>query len=385
MRILHVVPTYLPATRYGGPIHAVHGLCRSLAQRGHEVDVVTTNIDGSGRSPVPLGKAVNLDGVQVHYFEPAPLPFARRLFFSSSMRGWLRGHAREYDIAHLHSVFLAPTWAAARAASRADLPYVISPRGMLVPELIDRKSRLLKRAWIAAVEQQTFAHAAAVHFTARQEWDDAVRTKIFLPAPFVVPNGTDLPPLDLLSRRTSKILFLGRINWKKGIDLLIDAMALLPEVRLIVAGNDEESLLVTLREQAQRNGTLERIEFAGPVSGAAKQTLLQTAAALILPSHSENFGNVVLEAMAASTPVIVSRNVGLAEDVERSRAGIVTTNVPVELAAAIRDLLANDRWRTEMGARGRALVQEAFTWAAVAARMEQHYDRIIGTTRSARG
>ena len=381
MRILHVVPTYLPATRYGGPIHAVHGLCRSLAQRGHQVDVVTTNIDGSGKSPVPLGKTVDLDGVHVRYFEPAPLPFARRLFFSSAMRGWLRGHARDYDIAHLHSVFLAPTWAAARAASRRDLPYVISPRGMLVPELIDRKSRILKRAWIAAVERQTFAHAVAVHFTARQEWDDAIRTEIPLPSPFVVPNGTDLPPLDPRSRRTSTILFLGRINWKKGIDLLIDAMALLPDVRLIVAGNDEESLLGALREQAQRNGTLERIEFAGPVSGTAKQTLLETSAALVLPSHSENFGNVVLEAMAASTPVIVSPEVGLAAAVAEGEAGLVADRSPASIATAIRQLLRDPDEAARRGRNGRALVERRFTWGQVASEMEHQYAGLLVTTR----
>lgn len=381
MRLLHVVPTYLPATRYGGPIYAVHGLCRSLRGRGHEVDVVTTNVDGESESDVPLDVAVAFDEVAVRYFATTRLPFARRLYVSISMRHWLRRHARDYDLMHLHSVFLGPTAISARAARQHHVPYVVSPRGMLVPELIDRKSGMVKRLWIAAVERRTFSEAAAIHFTARQEWDDAVRTGIPLPAPFVVPNGSDLPVLLPSPPRTGTILFLGRINWKKGIDLLIDAMALLPDVRLIVAGNDEESLLPALRDQASRNGTVGRIEFVGPVSGAAKQQLLQTVCALILPSHSENFGNVVLEAMASATPVIVSPEVGLSAAVAEADAGLVVDRSPASLATAMRQLLTHPEDAARMGRNGRAMVESQYTWNQVAADMERHYARIIDASR----
>src|SRR5439155_8383998 len=144
MRLLHVVPTYLPATRYGGPIFAVHGLCRALARRGHEVHVFTTNVDGDGVSDVPLDRPVNLDGVHVHYFGAS----LRRIYFSPGMRRMLEKRVRDFDVVHAHSVFLWPTAAAARAAHARGVPYVISPRGMLVNELIERKSRFAKRAWI---------------------------------------------------------------------------------------------------------------------------------------------------------------------------------------------------------------------------------------------
>ncbi len=384
MRLLHVVPTYLPATRYGGPVYSVHGLCRSLAGRGHQVDVVTTNADGSGESDVLLGVPVDLDGVNVRYFATAPVPLARRLYLSPSMRRWLQRHVQDYDLVHLHSVFLRPTWAAARAAHRMRVPFVVSPRGMLVPELIERKSSFVKRLWIAAVEKQTFAEAAAVHFTAQQEWDDAIRTGIPLPAPFVLPNGTELPVLEKESRRNHTILFLGRISWKKGLDLLIDAMALVPEARLIVAGNDEERLLPGLLAQARRNGTIERIEFSGPVSGAVKQTLLATISALVLPSHSENFANVVLEAMAAATPVIVSPEVGLASAVTEAGAGLVVDRSPAAIATAIRQLLHDPEEAGRMGRQGRALVESRYTWAQVAGEMEQHYLERIAASRPAR-
>ncbi len=361
MRILHVVPTYLPATRYGGPIFAVHGLCRALARRGHAVHVFTTNVDGDGVSNVPLDAAVDLDGVRVHYFASQ----LRRLYVSADMRRALRRDGVSFDVVHLHSVFLWPTTAAAREARRARVPYIVSPRGMLVPELVARKSRWTKRAWIAFVERRNLAHASAIHFTARAEWDDAARLGVPLPSPFVVPNGIDLPPLTAGARDEHLLLFLGRVNWKKGLDRLIGAMRSV-DARLVIAGPDEEGYGDKLRAIAN-----DRVEFRGPVAGAEKEALLRRAAALVLPSLSENFGNVVLEAMAQATPVVVTPEVGLAPDVEAAGAGVVTA--PETLAAALNTLLGDAARREEMGRRGRALVEARFTWDRVAAEMEEHY------------
>ena len=379
VRLLHVVPTYLPATRYGGPIYAVHGLCRALAARGHEVDVFTTNVDGDRDSDVPLGVPVTLDGVHIHYF-PSPSAalagLGRRIYRSPDMRAALAERIHSYDLLHLHSVFLWPTYAAARAAESARIPYVVSPRGMLVSELIRRKSPLVKRAWIRLIERHTFRRASATHFTAQREWDDARLISIPLPAPFIVPNGIDLPLPSQAARLDDTLLVLGRVNWKKGLDRLLDAIKLVPAAKVIIAGNDEEELLPKLREQAERNGIAGRVDFRGPVSGEAKEQLLRTSTALVLPSLSENFGNVVLEAMAVEMPVIVTPEVGLAADVAHSGAGIVSSGQPAELAAAIQNLLRDREARADMGQRGRELVQSRFTWERVAAQMEEHYSQI---------
>jgi glycosyltransferase involved in cell wall biosynthesis len=380
VRLLHVAPTYLPATRYGGPIYAVHGLCRSLVRRGHQVDVFTTNVDGDHDSDVPLGSPVSLDGVSIHYFRST----VRRLFIAPAMRQALAASMGQYDAVHLHSIFLWPTYAAARAARRRGVPYIVSPRGMLVPELITRKSRFAKLLWIRAVERKTFSQAAAIHFTARSEWHDAVRMRMPLPDPFVVQNGIDLPRAASATRLPDTLLFLGRISWKKGLDCLIEALPQVPNANIIIAGNDEENLTPKLRALAARAGVLDRVSFRGPVSGGEKEGLLQTSTALVLPSHSENFGNVVLEAMAAGMPVIVSPEVGLADDVAESGAGVVTTNAPAALAGTISELLGNSALRTEMGTRGRNLVEERFTWDHVAALMEEHYERISARARAAR-
>src|SRR5215468_8130122 len=162
MRLLHVVPSYLPAVRYGGPIFAVHGLCRALAARGHQVEVFTTNVDGPNNSPVPLETGVELDGVQIRYFPSQKL---RRLYWSPPLARGLHARLTNCTLMHLHSVFLWPTWAAARIARTARIPYVISPRGMLVKELIKRKNRLIKAAWIELVEKTNLKGASAIHAT----------------------------------------------------------------------------------------------------------------------------------------------------------------------------------------------------------------------------
>src|SRR5262245_36873824 len=190
MQILHVVPSYLPAMRYGGPIFAVHGLCRALASRGHELQVFTTNIDGPGVTSTPIATPVDLDGVQIRYF---PCPLLRRLYWSPALGRTLHREIDKYDMVHLHSVFLWPTWAAARAARHAGIPYVLSPRGMLVKDLIARRSRLAKSAWIRLVERSNVEQAAAVHLTSHLEGQELACFGWRLPRLVVIPNAIDEP------------------------------------------------------------------------------------------------------------------------------------------------------------------------------------------------
>src|SRR5688500_2013421 len=291
MRLLQVVPTYLPARRYGGPIVAVHGLCKALAERGHEVDVFTTNVDGPGTLDVPISTPVLLDGVNVRYF----VSEHPRLYWSRGMRTALSESMHRYDVVHIHSVYLWPGVAAAKAARAANVPYVVSPRGMLVPELIARKNRLLKTVWLRLIERRGLKHAAAIHFTSHREWEDAKRTGVPLPSPFDVPNGIELTARPDVPRDENTLLFLGRVSWKKGLERTIEGLP--PAARLLVAGNDEENLTPSLRELATQAGVADRVEFLGPVYGDAKNELLARATLFVLLSQSENFGNAVLEAL----------------------------------------------------------------------------------------
>jgi glycosyltransferase involved in cell wall biosynthesis len=367
MRILHVVPTYLPARRYGGPIVAVHGLCKALAARGHAVDVFTTNVDGSDTLDVPESTPVDVDGVRVHYF---PSPF-RRLYWSPAMRKALHADVGTYDVVHIHAVYLWTGIAAARAAHKAGVPYTISPRGMLVPELIRRKSRVVKTLWLQGLERRGFATAAAIHFTSALEEQEAAHIGLPLPAPFIVPNGIDIEPRPAVARDDATLLFLGRVSWKKGLDRVIAALPSLPAVRFQIAGNDDEDLTPRLRDLARQHGVADRVDFLGPVYGAAKNELLARATLFVLLSTSENFGNAVLEALAMETPVVLSRDVGLADEVIRADAGIIGLE-------DVANLLRDRERREQMGRNGRTLVASRFAWPRVAQEMEEAYMRMIG-------
>lgn len=319
----------------------------------------TTNVDGPVTLDVPVGMPVDVDGVKVRYFEARQ----RRVYWSPQMRNALRDSVQGFDIAHSHAVYLWPGVATAHAARAAQVPFMISPRGMLVPELIARKSRVAKTLWLKFVERRAFAGAAAIHFTSQLEWDEAKRVGMPLPSPFVVPNGIDLNPRPEVPREARTLLFLGRVSWKKGLDRVIEALPAL-NARLIIAGNDEEGLTPKLRAQAARAGA--DVEYVGPVYGRAKDELLARATLFVLLSMSENFGNTVLEALAMETPVVLSREVGLAGEVASANAGVIGLD---EVAA----LLDDPQRRAVMGRNGRALVESRFPWARVAEEMEEAY------------
>jgi glycosyltransferase involved in cell wall biosynthesis len=403
VRLLHVIPTYLPAWRHGGPVAAVHGLCKALAARGHQVSVFTTDVHGTGTLDVPLTAPITVDGVTVRYF---PVAAPRRLYRSPAMAAALApgppaGPARRecpepfatpqgvaaFDLVHLHSVFLWPTAAAGRAALRAGVPYLVAPRGMLVSDLLRRRGQLRKRLWIRLIESRTLARAAALHATSDLEAAELARLGLALPPVHVVPNGVEIEPprpdapLSVAVRaalaRPGLLLFLGRVSWKKGLDRLIPALAYAPEATLAIAGNDEEGYLATVDRLAAEAGVAARVVSLGPVHGADKAALLHGVAALVLPSYSENFGNVVLEAMAAGCPVVVTPEVGLAPAVAAAGAGLVTSGEPPLLGAALRRLLADPEVRAVMGRRGAEAAARQFSWPAIAVAMERVYDEVL--------
>lgn len=379
MRLLQVVASYYPAVRYGGTIVSVHGLAAALAARGHDVHVYTTSVDGAGDSGVPHGVPVVLDGVNIWYFRSDHF---RRIYRSPDLARALDTTVAGFDVVHTHAIFLWPLWAAARAAERAGVPYIVSPRGMLERDLINEKSALLKGLWIALVERRNLEHAAAIHITTTREADEAAAFGFRLPPMREIPNGVDLlpaapvppsPAVAALVGGRPYILFLGRLNWKKGVDRLLGAMARVPAASLVVAGHDEDGYRAVLEDVAARVGVTSRVTFTGAVHGADKAALLAHAQMLVLPSYSENFGNVVVEAMAAGCPVIVSPEVGLADVVKQTGAGWVVAGDAVELGEAVARLLANPELRRDMGSRGRTVAAERFSWSVVARDMEALY------------
>ena len=357
---------------------SVHALCAALIRRGHEVHVFTTNVDGSGDSDVPLDHPVLMDGVNVHYFPSTTL---RRLYYSPKMATAIAGELPKFDLVHLHSVFLWPTWAAARAARKANRPYVISPRGMLVGDLIRSRSRWLKKLWIALIEKKNLRCAAGIHSTSKIETEEMLALDFKLPnTPFEIPNGVSLPTLNLRGKESTEspyILALGRISWKKRLELTLDAIAQVPELNLIIAGADDEGILPAIKAHAVKRGIENRIRFVGSVSGVEKEKLLQQSLALMITSISENFGNVVLESMAAARPVLCVPQVGAADIVVDANAGAVVEPQADQFADVLRRWFEDPALAESLGKNGRQWVELQYSWDTIAERMESSYQLIL--------
>jgi glycosyltransferase involved in cell wall biosynthesis len=377
MRILHVLPHYYPAVRYGGPIRSVHGLAAATAALGHEVHVYTTNVDGTGVSDVPTGIPVECDGVVVWYF---PTGFGRKVFRSPAMDRKLDAAVSGFDVVHIHYVWVWPTVAAAAAARRNDVPYVLSPRGMLVADLIQRKSSLAKRTWLTLFDRRNVETAAAIHVTAESEAAELRSLRLKPHCIKVVANGIDIPAATLGEASPGTpagsapyVLFLGRISWKKGLDRLMTAMARVEGIDLVIAGYDENGYQATAERLACEAGLRARARFIGPIEGEAKWALIRNAACMVLPSYNENFGMAVIEAMAVGCPVVVTEEVGLADVVRDSGSGIVASGRPGELAEAIAAVVASPERRRAMGEAGVRTVRERFRWPAIARQIQALY------------
>jgi len=383
MKILHVVPTYVPAYRYGGPIRSVHGLCKALAEAGHEVHVCTTNVDGPLNTEVELGKPVDVEGVKVWYF---PSTFLRRLYYSPSLENFLRAHVAEFDIAHIHAIFSWVAWRAARECRFRGIPYIISPRGMLIRDLIMKKNKVLKNLWIGLLERKNIEKSAAVHFTTEIEKREFLKFGLKSGRLFVIPNGIvpedglKPPPSSVspkLAEAASKpfVLFVGRVHWVKGLDRLIPAMSRVRGARLVIAGNDPEDYEKKMRRLADVCGVGDRVEFVGAVNDNEKRFLYSRSRVFVLPSYSENFGNVVLEAMAEGCPVVVTPEVGLSDFVRACGGGLVPKGDPDEIGKAVSSLFTDPEQASSMGRAGKQAVEKRFSWKKIAAEAEEMYER----------
>ena len=392
MRLLHVVPTYLPAVRYGGPIRSVHALCRELAAAGHDVHVFTTSVDGPSDSDVPLMTPVDVEGVKVTYF---PSRVLRRLYWSPPMGRALAAETAGFDAVHLHSVFLWPILAGARAARAQGVSYVISPRGMLVPELIRRKSRWVKEAWIRLVDRPNLEAAAAVHATSTIEARHIASFGWRLPPIVMIPHGVDDPPAPSKAALSPDVaaaiaggpmvLSFGRLSWEKGLDRVIAALPEAPVVRAVMAG-DDGGHAGFLAQEAARLGVADRVTIiARHVSGPDKEALFAAARLFAMTSLSENFGIAAFEAMRRGVPVLATPDVGMSEIVRDTRAGLVVDPTPSAIAAGLREMFADPALCRRRGEAGQTHVIDHYGWPAVARRMAELYRSIAGAARPGAG
>jgi glycosyltransferase involved in cell wall biosynthesis len=337
MRILHLIDTARPES--GGPIELARNLGIAWSDQGHRQDIVSLDRPGEVDLLGYPGSLIALDAArgkwpwQKYRYSPVLIP-------------WLREHAKAYDIVLVSSLWRYPNHAARVALAKGPTPYFAFAHGMLDPWF--RQAYRLKHAakqlswWL--VDHRFLGDAAAVLFTTEEERQRArgtftpYRLKEAVVGCGIIEAGGD--PQAQRAAFLSKVpqvegrrflLFLGRLHQKKGCDLLIEAYArllarhghALDDLDLVVAGPDQNGMLAQLRAQSQALGVAQRVHFTGMIQGDAKQGAYRCAQAFVLPSHQENFGLVVAEALACGTPVLISNKVNVWREIETSGAGLV--------------------------------------------------------------
>ncbi len=393
MKILHVIANLAP--RYGGPSKVCVEVAQAVARLGHEVSIYTTNQDGPGELAVPLDRPVIKDGVEIRYF---PIQPPRFWGTSWSLARALDQKIKESDLVHIDSLYLFHDLVAGHYCRKYGVPYLIRPHGSLDP-FIYRRHRWRKAIMELWFENRNIRNAAAILFTADEEMRLA-RPYIGDAPGAVVSLGLDprefqeLPEPGRFRGRFPEvgekkiILFLGRINFKKGLDLLVPAMARVlrqrQDVHLVLAGPDNDGYGARVKEWLKQEGIPDDATFTGMLLGEERLAVLRDAQMFVLSSYSENFGIAVIEAMACGLPVVISDKVNIWREVDAAGAGLVVPCEAAALAAALERLLNDPGLAAAMGQRGRALVAERFQWGSIALAMQELYARIIAEGRARR-
>ena len=253
------------------------------------------------------------------------------------------------------------------------------------------KSVWLKRLYERIFDFPNLNAAGAIHYTAEEERDKASFLGLKAPS-FIVPNGLDwqryahLPERGKLRGKLGLgnaplVLFLGRIHFKKGLDLLVEAFdgvrRRVPGVQLVIAGPENDDYGAKVRLWVKERGMEEQAHFVGMLQGEDVLQAYVDSDVFALPSYTENFGMTVAEAMACALPVVISDQVNIHADVKGAGAGIVTRCNAGEVAAALIELLADRELRQRMGEAGRQYVQDTWTWEVVAGSLVNEYEGVI--------
>jgi glycosyltransferase involved in cell wall biosynthesis len=271
------------------------------------------------------------------------------------------------------------------------VPYVLEPHGTLDDFLFGRH-KWRKRLYEYLIERRNFRHAAALRFLSAAEASMARRNLRMSFKEIVIPSGiepNEFKPTGSLSEVIARygipadrplVAFVGRLHMKKGVDLLIEAFIQLARVdqslHLAVIGPDD-GMEGQVRAAVVREKMNSRVTITGMVTGQDKIDLMSAASVVAIPSYTENFCNVAIEAMALGVPLVISEGVGIAQQIREAGAGVIIAPTVEAIKTAIQRVVNDPKERACLGLAGRALASESFSWTAVGARTEAAYQELM--------
>lgn len=385
MKILIVIPSV--GAVYGGTSKVAFELAQALGDRNLQIDVVTTDANGTTNLDVPLCTWQQQGSYRIQYFPRWGLSEYK---FSYPLTQWLFQHIGDYDLVHTISLFTYPVAIAHWLCQSCNIPYVASPHGMLDPWALEYKA-WKKRAYYTLIERPILHKASAIQMLSQAEADGI--QSLALPTPIkIISNGVDRRDFDPLSdpdlfyqdfpvlRGKTLILFLGRVDPKKGLDLLAPAFAQVqaqfPQTHLIVAGPDNTGFLPTAQSYFEQVGCLEAVTFTGMLTGALKLATLAAAHLYVAPSYSEGFSMSILEGMASGLPCVFTTGCNFPEAAIAQVAEVVDIDATVIAAAMLRQL--SDRQAAKaLGNRAHAFILQHYTWDQIASKLHQLYLEIL--------
>jgi glycosyltransferase involved in cell wall biosynthesis len=388
MKVLVVIRAV--GTVYGGTSQCILDLARSFGCLGIQVDIVTTHANGATPLNVPLQTWILERSYRIQYF---PYWGWSDYQLSSSFARWLFQHVRDYDLVHTHAIFSPTNLHAYWACQQQGIPYVVTPHGMLEPWALAYKAQK-KRVYYRLLEEPALNRASAIHLLTPSEAKGVEPLDLQRPL-VVVPNGIHRQDVETLpnqnlffqqfpdTQNKRNLLFLGRIDPKKGLDLLAAAFSQVrvqfPQTHLIIAGPDNIGFLPTVRDYFLKAGCLDAVTFTGLLTGNLKYAALAAAEVYVAPSYSEGFSLSILEGMAAGLPCIITTSCNFSEAETARAASVVECNVDA-IANALLTSLAYPELAKEMGNRARKLVLNEYTWERAASKLIEVYQAILQQT-----
>ncbi|MEQ8240955.1 MAG: glycosyltransferase [Cyclobacteriaceae bacterium] len=307
---------------------------------------------------------------QVHLF-PA---ISQKVKFSKEQYLFTKQHIKSYDLVHVHGLWHMMAYPSASLAMKNQVPYIMSPHGMLEPDAMKR-SRLKKVLFWKLGFKKVFRNASAVHCTAKSEIGNTKQYATNANIIFV-SNGVNLPEKQY-QKIANQFLFIGRLHPKKAVNRLIEAFSMLndPSLKLIIAGTGSAEYETSLRELIKAKKLETQIEMVGFVDGEAKQKWIAESLFVCVPSFSEGMPLVSLETMATGTPLLITKASNVPEVTEYDCGIELEDNEPASIAKGLKELLSSDLSQKSKNAA--ALVTEKFLWSKVGRALYQEYQNLL--------